>query len=77
MEVFLHKNDIPKSCKDCCFKSDYSDFNNIFCDIIYCNITRKIVNNGGCEFESERHKDCPLKTVETETQQYLNEWIGR
>lgn len=57
-EVFLHKEDIPKSCFDCTFTDDNTDFPNV-----YCNITCELVNDGEQDIIEERHSTCPIKEI--------------
>lgn len=57
-EIFLHKEDIPKSCFDCKFADDNSDFPNI-----WCSCTDELVNDGKDDITKMRHKTCPLRLL--------------
>ncbi len=54
-EVFLHNEDIPKSCSECSFTDDNSDFPNI-----WCNCMGELVNDGEEDITETRHRSCPL-----------------
>lgn len=61
-DVFLNKNDIPKSCSDCPFsKKKYGVFDNP----IICCITENIIREHTDDkcVETNRYSACPLKPV--------------
>ncbi len=59
-EVYLHEKDIPKSCFECKFTDDSSDFPNI-----WCNCTGELVNDGEEDITEKRHKTCPIRSLES------------
>lgn len=62
MEVFLHKEDMPKSCTNCRFTFDM-DYR------LYCLINNCVVYDSNCvpkgqeNVQDNRHSTCPLKII--------------
>ncbi len=58
-EVFIHREDLPKSCLDCPFSDTSSDFPNMF-----CNVTSDLCDSHREDPTEERNRDCPIRIIE-------------
>jgi len=58
-EIFIHKEDLPKSCFDCPFYDGDSDFPNMFCDV-----NCELLDSYKVDISTDRHENCPIKIIE-------------